>query len=504
MSVDEPTGPIGGEAGDRLSTTAGRISDGVVLCGESFSGETFRLASARRGYFTDCLFRNCIFDQCDFQRCDFEAVVFESCTFIKCDFSSADLRSVEFSRCSIADARFPNGAIKACTFVVCELTRCRFYRQSFEENRLSDCLLDSCRFHRATMLHIEFRRCHFQQSSIADCTSLYHFFLDCSFEQSEINVDSVPLSFGLTRENLTSLKLVWQGKKVAKKKNVDELLDDLFGSVGTRGWSIPAAMLALNFALTPTRNAMDLAFAGISEAVQARRPLRSDEIKFTARVVAILVSRNAMPFLPVMKGIDLIIDLAQVTQESQEEVLRPLFHALRSAEQVILRSWENTWRSLQSLGSGTVTVEFVFEENPHAPLRPVLQELQQVLGDRGPSPKHLGTRMGSYIEMLSIPVSTLFALMVSMGMLVRILDLMLIARLKGRWLVAQEVPDAIYQRALAEPPSPSSALLGTLRLLGTGLTDGQAPVTSSSADAIADKLSGIRVLDDTDVAPSVP
>jgi hypothetical protein len=493
MRVDEPL-EGGHEPGVALPAEAGRIRDGAILSGETFSREAFRLASAKRAYFTDCLFRDCIFEGCNFQRCDFEAVVFEACTFVDCDFSSADLRSVEFARCSITNAKFPNGAIKACLFSKCELTRCRFYRQSFEENRLTDCLLENCRFHRATMLHVEFRRCAFRSSSIADCTSLYHIFEACSFTNTEINVDSVPLSFGLSRENLGSLRLVWQGKRLKRGSDVVDLLDDLLKSVAVRGWSLPAAVLALNFSLAPTRDAFDLVFAGIIEAAQARRPLRTDELKFLARIVNMLVARKHMPFLPVMKGLDVIIDLAE--KEAHEEALRPLFHALRDAEQTILQSWEQTWRLLQPLSDRMVEVEFLFEEDPQVPLQPIAEELQHILGSGVGAPKLMGTRSGSYIEMLSIPVSTLLALTISMGMLVRILDLAIIVRIKYGILRAPQVPQTIYARALAEPQSASAELLQALRAIADGVKGGQAPLTSGGADVIAGQLRQITVLDD--------
>jgi uncharacterized protein YjbI with pentapeptide repeats len=504
MDVDEPGEDRRGQPRQSAPAAVDRLSDGAVLAGETFFDEVFRLVSAARGHFTDCLFRGCVFEKCDFRRCDFEAVVFESCTFIDCDFSSADLRSVEFSQCKITDAQFPNGAIKACTFTTCEFTRARFYRQSFEENLLTDCLLESCRFHRATMLHIEFRRCTFRDSSIADCTSLYHVFEACSFSGSELNVDSVPLSFGLSRENLLSLRLVWQGKRIKQATDVEGLLEDLLSSVAGRGWSIPAAVLTLNFAMAPTRDAFDLAFAGIAEAVRARRPLRDDELKFFARIVSILSAHNEMPFLPVMKGLDLIVDLAEQGQQTHKEALRPLFHALREAEVAATQAWERTWRLLRPLHGQVVEVEFVFDQNLGVPLQPLMEELQHIVGGGGPAPKLLGTRTGSYIELLSIPVSTLVAITVSMGMLVRIIDHMILFRAKYEMLRGAKVPDAIYARALAPPPPASAELLRELRLLANGMRDGQAPLTTASADAIASQIREIRVLEESGAEPTAP
>lgn len=485
-----------------LPTEGEVFREGVVLSGDVFSDHTFNRTAALRGYITDCLFRNCTFEQCSFQRCDFEAVVFESCTFNGCDFSGADFRSVEFSQCAIADGHFPNGAIKACTFTDCELTRCRFYRQSFEGNRLTSCLLDGCRFHRATVLHIEFAKCAFRKSSIADCTSLYHLFDDCSFIDSEINVDSVPLSFGLTRENLLSLRLLWQGKRIKKPEEVERLLDDLLSSVGARGWSMAACVLAINFSLAPTRDAFQLAFAGVLQNVQTGRPLRHDELEFLARIIEILIARREMPFLPVIKGLDLIIDISERGQGTYEEALRPLFHALREAELSAVRTWDHTWRLLQPHRHRMVEVEFVFEKNPGVALQPILEELQHVLGDESPVPKLLDTRSGSYIELITIPIGTLAAVTVSMGMLVRIVDHLIVLRGKLGILVAAQLPAAFQARAL-EPPSPvSTDLAAGLRTLSQGLLAGRAPLTAEGADAIAAEIREIRVLTDPD--PQAP
>jgi hypothetical protein len=60
------------EPPETVPAQAGRLRDGTILAGESFSDEAFRLISAKRAHFTDCLFRACTFERCNFQRCDFE------------------------------------------------------------------------------------------------------------------------------------------------------------------------------------------------------------------------------------------------------------------------------------------------------------------------------------------------------------------------------------------------------------------------------------------------
>lgn len=178
--------------------------------------------------------------------------------------------------------------------------------------------------------------------------------------------------------------------------------------------------------------------------------------------------------------------------------MRPLFHALREAEMTFLQAWERTWQLIQPLRGQSLTVELVFDQQPGVALTPILKELHQIVRAGAPTPRLLGSRRGSYVEILSIPVSTLLALTVSLGMLVRIVDQLIVLRVKAKILTAPQVPAAMYKRALAAPASLPGELANEVRLLSQALASGRAPLMTHSADAIAGQLREVGVFTESD------
>jgi hypothetical protein len=469
------------------------LSDGMILTGATIVDETYAGSSAIRGYFTDTMFRRCTFVQCSLRRCDFEAVIFEQCSFLDCDFGSSDFRSTDFIECTLVRGNFPNGSTKGCKYVGCVLQECRFYRQSFEQNTLIKCSLSKCTFHRSTVLHLEFDHCTFVETKLSDCTWLYHIFDECQFEKSSINADSVALTFGLTRENLDSLSLVWQGKRQQKSRDVDQLLQELIDTFMLHGWAIPACILALNFSLTGRLAALEAVFSALWRNVLAGRPVRLDELQFLTRVLDLISEQGKMPFLAVVRGLDFCARVAEYDRGREETVFRPLAFTLKDAEFRAILAWENLWQLVQGPLDEVHDVAFVFDEAPSVSLVAILQELHGASSPGDRTPALVSTRSGSYIEIVCLTLGTLMAFNLALGMLVQTTGYLITLRNKGRELLAPRATALTRKRALEPAPAPSTQLGRQIALMLGLLSGGSLPLLLGSADSLVKGLREIRL-----------
>lgn len=461
---------------------------GAVVCGQIFSA-----ASADRARIVDTLFRDCTFFECSFRTADFEATLFESCSFIRCNFSTADFRSSEFSKCVIDNCNFSSGAIKTCRFSETKINGGRFDRQSLDENLWCDCELTNVNFRRATLLHMDFERCGLQRVQFADCTTLYHFFSECEFDKCRMDVDNVALSFGLTRQNLESLTLVWQGLRQRMPKSIPALLGRLLDGFAMRRWGVAACTLAINFSLLETREAFRLAFASMREATSTGRRLRSGELKFLSRVVNRLADQSALPFLTVVDGLEFCTRAVELPGYADDENLRLLALALKEAELRALAEWDATKLKLKSLESEYVNVEFVWEVRPAVELLPMLAELHQAYGGVGPAPTLIESRNGSYVEVVTMGLGTLGALALAIGMVVRSIDGLITTRAKLEVLFAKRLPSSIRTRALQPLPSTSAELAREISTCLALISSGQLPMITNGASSAVDQLRTINV-----------
>lgn len=490
---------MGGELPPKDNRIARRdeiaIHDDVEISGHLIVGRTFEGCSAIQGHFSDTIFRDCRFVECNFSRSDFDAVAFEKCIFESCNFSTSDIRSTEFVSCSIYGSNFSDGDIKAATFRNSLISGCKFRKQTFASSMIIDCKIQETRFDYSTIINMNFKACTFIKIKLVTCTSLYHFFEECSFVECSMNIDNIGLSFGLTRENLRDIKLVWQRKVQGKRVDISKLLDDLLESLVARRWGVAAAVLAINFSLLPTPVALRIAFASIGATMDAGRPFRSDELRFLAQVVGAIVESGQLPFLSADEGLDLLTPV--MAQRPETEGLQQLALAFRDAEFKILSAWNQTWTALDALGSEVLEAEFYFEQRPDVGLLIVLDELHGAKMVEGPSPQRLSWRNGSYYEVVSMTVSTLMMLMVAGGTIARLLDQLISIRAKGGVLFASQLPATIRERALDPSPRMSGELLGIVQSLLLLLKAGHLPIVTSELPALLEKLRAIEVRTDS-------
>jgi uncharacterized protein YjbI with pentapeptide repeats len=479
----------GGEIA-RLDGNA-QLLDRGDLTGVVFADLVIDGVSAQQALFAGTLFRASVFRRCNFRRSDFEGTIFEDCLFEDCDFSVADFRSVEVARSQFVRCKFNEGAIRASTFAVCSFDHCELMLQNFEQNQVSNSHLRDCRFERSTVLHCNFGKVIFTNTDLADCTAQFHIFDACTFSASKLNAEAVGLTFGLTLSNLSSIELLWRGAEVPKPGSDDELIHDLATTYHARGWTFAAAILNLNFASVGRVAALYDIFEIIEASLKSPRPILDDDIAFLSDIVNWLSERGRLPFVAVVRGLDLCVTAAERSSKN-DQLMRPLYHALKDAEYLELVSLDQTISKFA--GSTTPLIaKFVFEEEPSISFRHWLNELVAAGILPMPEPEFRGAQPGSYIEIFCMTAGTLASALVCLGLVERIVDRLIYIRARGGILTSSKLPPAVRRRALQPIAAPSHALSKELQNYLGYLSSPHAPLLTRDAETFSERLKFIEV-----------
>jgi uncharacterized protein YjbI with pentapeptide repeats len=490
MSDQDSNDTSSGREIARLDGTA-QLMDRADLTGVVFVDLVIEGVSAQQALFSGTLFRASVFRGCNFRRSDFEGTVFEDCLFEDCDFSVADFRSVEVARSQFVRCKFNEGAIRATTFTVCSFDHCELMLQNFEQNKVSNSQLRDCLFERSTVLHCNFGAVTFTNTDLADCTSQFHIFDACTFNASKLNAEALGLTFGLTLSNLSSIELLWRGTEVPKPSSSEELLHDLATTYQARGWIFAAAILNLNFSSVERVAAFYKIFEIIEASLTSARPILDDDIAFLSDIVNWLSERGKLPFVAVVRGLDLCVAAAERSSKN-DLLMRPLYHALKDAEHLELVSLEQTISKIAG-SAAPLIAKFIFEDEPPVSFRYWLNELVTAGILPMPEPEFRGARTGSYIEIFCMTAGTLASVLVCLGLIERIVDRLIYIRARGGVLTSSRLPPAVRRRALQPIAAPSQALSKELQNYLGYLSGPYAPLLTRDAEAFSDRLKFIEV-----------
>jgi uncharacterized protein YjbI with pentapeptide repeats len=460
VSKPESDGQSGGVVPTNPSAA---LSDKTDVTGQIYDRFTSSEGSTCQSLLQGTIFRRCHFSRWNFSRSDFSAVAFEACIFEDCDFSSAEFRSIEVSETKFIRCTFDDGLVQMSQFLNCVFLSCQMLRQTFQENTLSECILDEVNFKKSNLSNCKFVRTEFRRTDLSDCTALYHIFDHCRFTDCGLNPELVGLSFGLTLQNLAEIRLVWLGDPISSSSNKpEEIAHDLAVTFHQREWGLSVPILELNFGLTLPLRGMITIFQAITKMVTSKQLVNGADIRFVATIVERLSQMGRLPFLAIVRGLDLAVELSQLRGGSTEPIVRPLYHALKDAETSELGALSELQQYLSVIAAAPdLVIGFVFDERPLYPLGPWLEALATAFGL--PRPEFKACRTGSYVEMFTMTPLLLGSVAASLSMVERIVDRVIILRAKAQILTAKKMPAAIRARALRPATDASPQFLQQLR-----------------------------------------
>jgi uncharacterized protein YjbI with pentapeptide repeats len=263
---------------------------------KKFAGLDLRDTNFRQSLFIGAIFQRCQFTAVSFDRCDFSGVKFIDCAFDRCSFVPDEIRSCILNRCTFRDCSFRGSQWLRIQTEKTMFTRCDFREASIRECEFYFCCFSDCQLKRSSLTLSDFRESRFQVVNLGDCTALFLFFEKCDFHDCHINAESIGFSYGLTADNLDSLKLIYLGRKQRKPKDTD-IISSLISSYWDRKWYVGACVLDLNFDHSTPIISIRRVARNLYTAAKGGVISDWDELRFFIRVLRQLHAEQRLPLL---------------------------------------------------------------------------------------------------------------------------------------------------------------------------------------------------------------
>nr|WP_320144515.1 pentapeptide repeat-containing protein [uncultured Cohaesibacter sp.] len=431
-----------------------------------FDGVQIDNVVARQSLFHGALFRNCKISDADFSRSDFEGARFENCELCNVSFETADVRSTKFARtrlvsCTLRSSVCSDNVFRECVIEDCDLEEAAIQRSTFHQ-----CDLRLLKNRKSTWLQSTFRGSRLASLSFSDCTASYTIFDECSFRDVTINADALGISFGLTETNLNELQFGFLGQSYGA--GVTPGLDQFLKQYRDRNWLFHANMLALNFRPSIRLPAFIALVDELSSQARRSAGLKRDDVEFYFRVMGHLQTRQELPFAAAIYAHDEFSKLREDIEESADElptIEYGLQQALYLASKMHDRLLEATLPIVRSNPSHLIEATLTYRERPQISTLGYLETVQAISSVQDNKPRLLEARQGSWIEIIQISLSSLFALYVALYLVNGCLAQLTMVRARTKKLLAKRLPNK-FLRAASDPshelPKPYQDILTKL------------------------------------------
>lgn len=365
------------------------------------------------------LFQKCAFIEAKFDNCDIEGAHFLECTFENCSFIDADIRSCTFSRCTLVSCSFNQALLLDLSVQGSVFSRTSFERASVHDSSFEQSELRDCSFLHASALHNSFECVEFEDIRIAECTFLYALMLGCRFVRVQLNAEAVGAIFGMSKENLESVELIYLGD--VQQAPIEDIVAALRSSYIERKWNFLSAMLAVNYGPEHRLLALDEAVEALCGVARNGIGVKRDEFRFLARVAEELGRQGTLPiaFLvhaaeetgQLLNGSKLASNASTTVQE-----LHNKFYLLLQENLDLYQAAIDTLVTAEDV-SVLVLVTLTYRERPTVDSAELLRLASQQLSHGGTLPSKLvSARSGSWIEVVqttALGAMALYAMLVA-------------------------------------------------------------------------------------------
>lgn len=283
--------------------------------------------SFARSLWAGAILKDCHFTRTDFSKSDFAGTKFINCTFIECNLEPDELRSCLLQDCLFEDCNLAGLHSISSQFRSCQFRNCDMQRLTLRESYLQNCQFENSPMPRSSITLNRFEGCSFVNQTLGDATILFVFFVECSFRDCTFNAESVGFSFGLSREALAGMQLIYLGDQQAPPDEMD-VISLLIDSYKARRWFLGVCLLQLNFSVTPDIVALRAYLDALGFDAKRNGRLDLDEVTFFVMVLEELGNQKRLPFFAAwsaMRDISTAIDHVEETTPGFKDFSPPLF-----------------------------------------------------------------------------------------------------------------------------------------------------------------------------------
>jgi uncharacterized protein YjbI with pentapeptide repeats len=369
----------------------------------SYVGESANEVDLSRSLLFGTLFEKCRFTDTKFDNCDIEDAQFLDCTFETCSFIDADIRSCTFSRCTLESCQFNQALLLDLSVLGSTFTRTSFERASIHDSSFEQSGLRSCSLKHASALHNAFQSVEFEDVRIAECTFLYALMLNCRFVRVQLNAEAVGTIFGMSRESLASVDLIYLGE--TQHVPAEDTVAALRTSYLDRKWHFPGAMLSVSYGPEHRLFALNDAVDALLRVARNGIGVKRDEFRFLADVAEQLSRQCTLPVAFLVHAAEQTGELLKLTElaSSVSTTVQELHNKVYLMLQENLDRYQASISVLVTAEEQSVPtlVTLTYRERPATNSVEVLRIAGQLLSNVEPIPARLvSARAGSWVEVV--------------------------------------------------------------------------------------------------------
>ncbi len=263
-----------------------------------------------------------------------------------------------------------------------------------------------------------------------------------------INADAIGLSFGLTMNDLQTLKFGFLGQTY--DTGITPSLENFLEQYRKRNWRIHSYILSLNFNPESSQTILLALLNELGSQIKSESGAKHDDIEFVFRVMSLLKSKQRLPFSSAVFAHDLFSELDSESRDAPAEaqlIQLGFQKALYLATSMYGDLLESASPILDCDQNQSVEAKITYKEKPKTATLDYIGSLAAITTRNTDDARLLEARRGSWIELVQLSLGSLFALYVALYLVNGCLAQLTMVRARSKKLVAKRLPPKFLQAA---------------------------------------------------------
>jgi hypothetical protein len=300
-------------------------------------------------------------------------------------------------------------------FADCQFEQIEFIAATLEQNEFNNSVFDSSNFEGSVTSFNRFDGVKINHSVFGNCTINYNIMHNCNINESTINVETLGAVFGITPRTLYNNAFMLLGNKIEKPiKDIESVIRKSFIDEGRY---IEAFVFDVCHRGENIIKTTDELILRLKNKIESREYILGDELTFIFNIFKELYRNQRLPFIALARlcrSIGEIIEFIDIENKYYENYVLT-YNNLYLLQNSML--YDISKSDCVDLTSGhepaaTVKVKLVFQEAPKCNVCKTIDQIYEyIYNEKPPYPTRLiATESGSYIEIISLALLTLFSL----------------------------------------------------------------------------------------------
>ncbi|EGW50022.1 hypothetical protein HMPREF1022_02965 [Desulfovibrio sp. 6_1_46AFAA] len=352
-----------------------------------------------RSLFNGSTIDNCIFKNCKMQSVDIEGAIISKTKFISCDLASSEIQTIIISDSVFYDISFVSADIETSTFRNCKFINCKFDESKIKQNIFISCIFFNFNTNSISGILNKFNNVIFYKSLFIKYF-YYNSFICCSFKNTTFEAYLLGYSFGITKENINSIDLLFMEAKVYDNDKIN-ILRPLSEIYEKRGMYLNIGILAFNYGNISNDECVLGCIVYIKKYIENCLLIKADMIKFFREILFFLYESKKIVPLTILQSVNMLDSIIDAYQNQSSESTKKDLIGIRNELYIEHIRFMDEIAQKQIHITNSAQIEITYKLKPSIDICSIINSVAQK------KLKLIKTSYGSFIELISISQETL-------------------------------------------------------------------------------------------------